>query len=94
MKTKCPVCNCEDTRPDFDYPETMTVCKKCGSEWNNEGDITLDTRNFFSEEENESLGRNPRYQCGSCEKTFFNLTKDNECPHCESGNWVEGSIDE
>jgi hypothetical protein len=32
-------------------------------------------------------------QCGSCEQIFKNL-KDNSCPFCGSGNWVNGYIDE
>ncbi len=35
-------------------------------------------------------------QCCSCEKVFTEkkLTPDRECPHCLSGNWVFGYIDE
>lgn len=33
------------------------------------------------------------YQCGSCENTFHK-PKDNECPHCGSGNFVQGHIDD
>jgi Zn finger protein HypA/HybF involved in hydrogenase expression len=34
-------------------------------------------------------------QCGSCEKTFKkSQLKENSCPHCGSGNWVYGYIDE
>lgn len=34
------------------------------------------------------------YQCGSCEQ-FFDHTDDvGDCPHCSSGNIVEGSIDD
>jgi rubrerythrin len=36
---------------------------------------------------------NPSYQCGSCENEFEDL-KMGKCPHCGSGNWVEGNIDE
>lgn len=34
-----------------------------------------------------------KYQCGSCEK-FFDESKDGHCPHCGSGNFVKGCIDE
>lgn len=34
------------------------------------------------------------FQCGSCEQVFHELTESRECPHCGSGNWVEGYIDE
>ena len=34
-----------------------------------------------------------KYQCGSCEQ-FFNELKNSECPHCGSGNWIEGCIDD
>lgn len=33
------------------------------------------------------------FQCGSCENEFKKPNKDNECPHCGSGNYVEGTID-
>jgi len=33
-------------------------------------------------------------QCGTCEKTFKEVTKDRTCPFCNSGNWVKGYIDE
>lgn len=33
------------------------------------------------------------YQCGSCESFFNAPNDDDQCPHCFSGNWVEGSID-
>jgi len=31
-------------------------------------------------------------QCGSCDNVFENKYED--CPHCGSGNWVYGYIDE
>jgi len=35
------------------------------------------------------------YQCCSCEQTFFeSYLVDGGCPHCFSGNWVRGYIDE
>lgn len=33
-------------------------------------------------------------QCCTCEKPFYYLAKDDTCPHCGSGNWVYGWIDE
>lgn len=34
-------------------------------------------------------------QCGSCEQTFDEVDLDDgSCPHCGSGNWVRGCIDE
>jgi len=33
------------------------------------------------------------YQCGSCEREFKKL-KDDACPHCGSGNFAEGHIDD
>ena len=34
------------------------------------------------------------YQCGSCEQFFAAPDKEGECPHCGSGNWFKGTIDE
>ena len=34
-----------------------------------------------------------KYQCGSCEK-IFNNPIEGVCPHCGSGKFVEGCIDE
>jgi len=39
----CQVCKSKDTRPDYDFPETMRNCYKCGSEWN-EDEITLNAK--------------------------------------------------
>jgi len=33
-----------------------------------------------------------KYQCGSCEQ-FFDELENGSCPHCGSGNFVEGCID-
>lgn len=60
MQKDCPVCNSTDTRPDYESPETMRACEKCGSEWNCDNEITLDARDHFTDEENKALGRNPR----------------------------------
>lgn len=59
MEKDCPVCNSTDTRPDYDFPESMRNCDKCGSEWN-EHEITFDARDLFTEEENRQLNRNPK----------------------------------
>tara|TARA_R110001632_G_scaffold70752_1_gene164606 strand:- start:5544 stop:6161 length:618 start_codon:yes stop_codon:yes gene_type:complete len=40
----CLVCDSTDTRPDYDSPNTMRCCEKCGSEWNCDNDITLNAR--------------------------------------------------
>jgi len=34
------------------------------------------------------------YQCGSCEQEFHEPNSEKQCPHCGSGNWVEGHIDD
>ena len=34
------------------------------------------------------------YQCGTCDQTFEELAFEMYCPHCGSGNWVKGFIDE
>jgi len=39
----CPVCKRNNTRPDYDFPETMQNCNSCGSEWN-EIDINFNAR--------------------------------------------------
>jgi len=33
-------------------------------------------------------------QCCSCEKIFTELTINETCPFCSSGNWVKGYIDD
>ncbi len=38
----CPKCKSDNTRDDFDFPDTMNNCNKCGCEWNIEGEITFD----------------------------------------------------
>ena len=58
---KCLVCNSTNIRQDYDFPETMDNCDKCGSEWIREtGEITLDARDFFTDEENQKLKRNQK----------------------------------
>lgn len=43
--TKCPVCNSDNTRLDFDFPETMSCCNDCGCDYiTNGGEIILDPR--------------------------------------------------
>jgi len=44
LQYECPVCNSTDTCNDPDYPETMMNCNNCGSEWNTDGDVTLNSR--------------------------------------------------
>lgn len=59
--SKCPVCNSKDIRDDHDNPESMTNCNKCGSEWTKvDGEITLDARDYYTEEENKKLRRNQK----------------------------------
>lgn len=59
----CPVCNSTNTRPDLDFPDTMRNCDKCGSEWVVDGmEITLDARDYFTDEENNQLNRNQKNQ--------------------------------
>jgi hypothetical protein len=60
MTKICPVCNSDNTRPDYDFPESVRDCDKCGSEWNIDDEIILDARDFFTDEENEALGRNKK----------------------------------
>jgi len=33
-------------------------------------------------------------QCCSCEQEFEDTDNENGCPHCGSGNWVFGNIDQ
>ena len=47
----CPVCGAKDSRPDYDFPETMESCNGCLSEWNDTGELTLDARIGLSEAE-------------------------------------------
>ena len=30
---KCPLCKSENTRKDYDFPETMKVCNTCGCDY-------------------------------------------------------------
>lgn len=69
-------------------PFQSATCEKCGCEFREhyKYDITI-----YNEDECKQT--DGKYQCGSCERYFDELI-DNECPHCGSGNWVEGCIDE
>jgi len=59
----CPVCNSTNTIQDLDSPDTMRECQKCGSEWVVDGmEITLDARDYFTDEENFNLKRNLKNQ--------------------------------
>jgi Zn-finger nucleic acid-binding protein len=61
MKNSCPVCNSTNIRQDYDFPDTMDNCEKCGSEWVRDGEeITLDARDYFTVEENLKLNRNKK----------------------------------
>ena len=43
----CPVCGSDDTREDYDFPETMRCCEKCGCDYMSEdGEIILDPRDI------------------------------------------------
>jgi len=43
----CPVCGSDDTRPDYDFPETMRCCEDCGCDYIKEdGEIILDPRDI------------------------------------------------
>ncbi len=46
---------------------------------NEEGQIQYEHTNIY-------------FQCGSCDSEFTEL-KENCCPDCGSGNWVQGCID-
>ena len=37
----CLVCGSKKTRKDYDNPDSMRCCEKCGSEWNIENEITF-----------------------------------------------------
>jgi hypothetical protein len=49
VKGVCPVCESTDIRKDFDFPD-MRVCLSCGSDFNVDGDVTLNTKTFQKEE--------------------------------------------
>lgn len=58
--------------------------------------MDIERQNFMKELDSEikkKKSKTTTYQCGSCENEF-KKPKDNECPHCGSGNFVEGCIDE
>lgn len=49
MKTEekilCPICESDNTRKDYDFPDTMSCCDKCGCDFITEdGEIILDPR--------------------------------------------------
>lgn len=39
------------------------------------------------------MDKDKKYQCGSCEQ-YFDEPEDGQCPHCGSGNYVQGCIDD
>ncbi len=41
---KCPVCESENIRADFDFPKTMRCCKQCGSDFLSDGEVVLNAR--------------------------------------------------
>jgi len=59
-KEECPVCNRHNTRPDYDYPDSMRSCEDCGCDYVVDGmEITLDPRDELSPEEIKLKGYNP-----------------------------------
>lgn len=62
----------------------------CDKEADHYYDFTPDTQGDGVNEAHDDI-----YQCGSCEKTFKKSELVNgSCPHCDSGNWTDGYIDE
>ena len=56
----CPVCNSIHTHRDTYPGSNLDQCDRCGSEWTRDcGEITLDARDYYTDEENKALGRNP-----------------------------------
>lgn len=56
----CPVCNSNNTRKDFNFPETIRCCEKCGADYGSEEmDIIQDPRESLSPEEIKQRGYNP-----------------------------------
>ena len=42
LKVKnCPICKRNNTRDDFDFPETMNCCDDCGADFLNDGEVIL-----------------------------------------------------
>ena len=37
----CPICKRNNTRDDFDFPETMNCCDDCGADFLNDGEVIL-----------------------------------------------------
>jgi len=57
---ECPVCNCSNTEAQEDLTN-LSECNKCGSEWITEtGELLLDARDFYTDDENYELDRNIR----------------------------------
>lgn len=56
---KCPVCNRENTREDYDNPDSMRCCDDCGADYRWEDmEILLDPRDELSLEEIKKRGWN------------------------------------
>ncbi len=47
----CPVCKRKNTQSDVDYPDSMQGCNNCGSEWTDDGEITLNAWEAFTPKE-------------------------------------------
>jgi hypothetical protein len=44
----CPSCASDNTRQDYDFPETMRCCDKCGADFIEEtGEIIFDPRDII-----------------------------------------------
>lgn len=57
---ECPVCNRHNTRPDYNFPETIRCCEDCGADYGiDEMDIIQDPRDELSPEEIKERGYNP-----------------------------------
>ena len=44
----CPVCASDNTRQDYDFPETMRCCDECGADFiKKTGEVILDPRDII-----------------------------------------------
>ncbi len=91
----CPFCKSSSISVDHTEMADLYAhveCLHCGAEWNENFELVGITDIERPDPPWPNL--DGKYQCCTCEKFFDILPEDKTCPHCGSGNWVEGCIDD